>query len=410
MSDRGGSGRDDGTTGGAVELWTALADAQDQALAERQADQALARAATDALLRAQQNEAMTTPARGGRANRRVILLSAAGGAALAVAAVLLLMPARVPQDDQTLSTLPPLRFEIAGGPAGQVGRPLRADARSELPLRFSDGSQVTFLSGSSGQVERLTGHGAEVALHRGRVDVAVVHAPHTRWMVQAGPFRVQVTGTRFDVSWSPDQGQLSVSLREGSVVVDGSLLGAGVPLRAGQRLRVALSTGQVRTELLDSPMAGGDVPDRAPVPAVVPAPPAPAPPGVVRSTRLAEAPDWRSLAERGLYDRALQAAEREGLDGLARSLTARELLQLGDVARYAGAPAAARRMFSALVARYPRDRLSADAVFSLGRLESEAGNPDLAATWFDRYLRDWPQGPLAEQAAVRLREHGPQRP
>jgi TolA-binding protein len=79
-------------------------------------------------------------------------------------------------------------------------------------------------------------------------------------------------------------------------------------------------------------------------------------------------------------------------------------LQLGDVARYAGAPGRARPLFRALVQRYPGDPLAADALFSLGRLEFEAGRRAAAAGWFERYLRDWPAGPLAEQAAVRLFE------
>ena len=58
----------------------------------------------------------------------------------------------------------------------------------------------------------------------------------------------------------------------------------------------------------------------------------------------------------------------------------------------------------ALVERHPGDPLAGDAVFSLGRLESEAGSPRAAAAWFQRYLRDWPDGPLAAQAAARLAE------
>ena len=296
-----------------------------------------------------------------------------------------------------------LRFETADGRSGTAGAPLMAQADSELPLRFSDGSLVTFQPGSSGQVDRLTGEGAEVALHRGSLQAAVKHAPRTRWLVQAGPFQVRVTGTRFDVTWLPDRRQLTVVLREGSVVVGGGLLGAGVPLRAGQRLQVALDSGQVRTDDVRTDELGGEsiktdgigddgvrdvrTPELRPAASTSP----------VRA-------DWRQLAEQGDYRRALQAAERDGLGRLARTLEAGELLRLGDVARYAGAPSQARRLFEALVERYPGDPLAGDAVFSLGRLESEAGSPRAAAAWFQRYLRDWPEGPLAAQATARLTE------
>ena len=74
------------------------------------------------------------------------------------------------------------------------------------------------------------------------------------------------------------------------------------------------------------------------------------------------------------------------------------------MARYAGARARAREAFEALVTRFPRDPLAADAVFSLGRLAFESDQSDLAARWFRRYVDDWPHGPLADQAVGRLVE------
>jgi hypothetical protein len=44
----------------------------------------------------------------------------------------------------------------AEGAEGCAGRTIEARADSELPLRFSDGSSVTFQPGSSGRVQRLT--------------------------------------------------------------------------------------------------------------------------------------------------------------------------------------------------------------------------------------------------------------
>ena len=129
---------------------------------------------------------------------------------------------------------------------GDVERLLVADARSDLPLQFSDGSRLTFRSGSSGRMQRLGNDGAEVFLEKGRVEAQVVHADATLWLVHAGPYRVRVTGTRFAVTWSV--ARLDVALFEGSVVIDGAVLGAGVPLRAGQRLSV--DRGVVRTEPL----------------------------------------------------------------------------------------------------------------------------------------------------------------
>jgi ferric-dicitrate binding protein FerR (iron transport regulator) len=394
------------------ELWTALADAQDAALARAARDQARVHALENAVAA----RVLAHPATPARARRRrsgawLVACGALGAAGVAGALLLVLFP-----------RAPGLSFQLGDGRvAGAPGRTLVAEAESELPLRFSDGSSVTFQPGSAGRVDRLTGRGAEVVLERGRLDAAVQHAPDTRWLVRAGPFRVRVTGTRFEVDWQPPagsgggDGRLTVALREGSVIVDGGLLGDGIPLRAGQRLRVEPGPGGeglVRTDSLVAVPAVAVPSAATPVPApaaatppardeVLPAKPRAAAAGVSSAGR---ADDWRVLAEQGAYAEALRAAERVGLPALTRRLGVRDLLALGDVARYAGAPAQARGVFEQLVRRYPGEPAAADAVFSLGRLAFEAERPAEAAHWFERYLRDWPAGPLAVQAAARLAE------
>jgi hypothetical protein len=348
-------------------LWERIRSAQDRALAAGGPAAESERAVVTRLARL---------AAAPRPRGRVLAAALSAGALAAVLVVALLRPPRQP---------------VVRAPEAPT---LVAEAGSELPLRFPGGSTITFLPGSSGQVQRLS-QGAEVEVRGGRLEAHVVHAPGVRWVVRAGPFRVHVTGTRFGVDWSPGRGELAVTLREGSVVVDGGVLGAGVPLRAGQRLRVDRD-GVVRTEAIEGPAIEA-----------VP-PPAGAPPAVaaeaVPAAAARPAADWRALADRGAYREALRAAERGGLEGQLQALDARGLLALGDVARYAGAPGTAMRTFERLVARFPHHRLAADAVFSLGRLSFEAGQPDRAASWFARYVRRWPDGPLAEQAAGRLVE------
>jgi hypothetical protein len=257
---------------------------------------------------------------------------------------------------------------------------------------------------------------------------------------------VRVTGTRFAVVWLA--ARLDVSLFEGSVVIDGAVLGAGVPLHAGQRLSV--DRGLVRTDPLAADEAAGatsaglvvpaavappPVPAAAVAPATPPAVAAPAPgtaavdpsavaahSGAVAShtldpssvaaeneaaparTRAVDDNDWLALTKHGAYAEAFSAAKRAGWSRLCHRLDAHRLLTLGDVARYAGARARAREAFEALVRRFPRDPLAADAVFSLGRLAFESEQSDRAARWFRRYVDDWPHGPLADQAVGRLVE------
>jgi ferric-dicitrate binding protein FerR (iron transport regulator) len=437
------NGRFDLRAGG---LWRRLADAQDEALARDGRPAALDLGRTPDGERSIDDRRHRGDGRRARAvatrRRRVAgALLALGAAAGAIAAVLALRTPPAPRPWVLGADAG------AGSPAGAPERGLVADARSDLPLRFSDGSAVTFRAGSFGRLHRLPGDGADLVLDQGRLEAHVVHADSTLWLVHAGPFRVRVTGTRFAVVWS--SGKLEVALYEGAVLIDGSVLGAGVALRAGQRLTI--DAGVVRTEPLtvtttataapvssvaqdrqdrgddrredrgedrgddrEAPDDRSDVRGPAAAPGRTGVDPAPnrrrvamAAPGVAGGPAAADRDDgssWLALARQNAYAEAFGAAMRVGWGGLCRSLDAPTLLTLGDVARYAGARSEARQAFEALVARFPHDALAADAVFSLGRLAFEVDQSAGAAQWFGRYLDRWPDGPLADQAAGRLVE------
>ncbi len=343
-----------------------------------------------------------------RVRRRAPALSVALGAltvAVAVAVVVGHSVSRRPVVGSTALSL--------SGPPRSAEQAFVADARSDLPLQFADGSVVIFRAGSAGRMRRLADVGAEIVLERGALEAHVVHTPNALWLVHAGPYRVRVTGTRFAMAWAA--AAFEVDLYEGAVVVDGAALGAGLPLRAGNRLKVA--SGTVLIEPLTS---GGAVAPRA-ASGVSESAALAAPVNFQGGTRAASASigrsaagrfpsgrssddQWLTLADRGAYPQALAAAERLGWSALCHHLDARRLLTLGDVARYAGAQVRAKQAFEMLVTRFPGDHLAADAVFSLGRLAFESRHPDEATHWFRRYVADWPHAPLADQAAGRLLE------
>ena len=425
------------------ELWQRLADAQDAAVA---------RAVSNGQGVPSVPSVQRSAARSTRWRLKVGVVAMTVGAAAASLAV--------------YNHRAPLRVQLGqGGQPGAPGETVVADARSDLPLLFSDGSTVTFRAGAAGRMQRLTAAGAELEIDRGRLEAHVVHAASTLWLVHAGPYQVRVTGTRFVVDWvSP---RLNVAVYEGSVIVEGGALGAGIPLRAGQHLTVgdgvvrteSLAAGPLGTQRLAARTGGGvdsagmdvraklaepghraeaaefgetagdegdreggiDTADpaattlgRETVGAVpgprsddVGAPPAARSPRLrVTAARVSPARDrdWLSPAERGEYAEALALARQAGWANLCARLDARRLLMLGDVARYAAAPAEARRAFKALVRRFPADRLAGDAVFSLGRLAFEADHAREAATWFRLYVNRWPGGPMADQALGRLLE------
>jgi transmembrane sensor len=349
------------------------------------------------------------------ARRRWIAWTSFAAVALAAGAAVLVLRPRTAVAP-TGVTIPKATLTASGRDGAVPVQTTLTAGNSELPLRFSNGSTAIFHPGSTGRLLRLHETGAEVELIAGRVDASIFHGVDTRWVFRAGPFAVRVTGTRFDIEWSPQARKLVVSLRQGGVTVDGAVLGAGVPLRAGQRLAVTLNhddTGSVRTEALDEPLTvAAEASPAAPTPPMRHEDHAWGAAGFAgrgpsrgaRDTLRVPGDDWMTLADRGAQAEAWQAARRIGVDDLRRRLDPVQLLALADVARYVGARAEARSIFLTLVRRFPRHRLASDAVFSLGRLAFEAGDPATATAWFARYQDQWPTGALASEATGRLIE------
>jgi hypothetical protein len=169
----------------------------------------------------------------GARRRRFLVpaLAALGVVALGGAAAVRLLAAR------------PIAFEVEGAEVGPGGWVETAAARPAT-VRFSDGTAVALGGSSAARVTARTPEGATFTVERGRARFEVVHRARTHWLVAAGPFEILVTGTAFDVAWSAERGHaLAVELRAGSVIVRGSLAGAGIPLRAGQRLVADLDRG-----------------------------------------------------------------------------------------------------------------------------------------------------------------------
>jgi ferric-dicitrate binding protein FerR (iron transport regulator) len=355
--------------------------------------------------------------------RRLVL--PVGGLGLAAAAAAALLVLRVPRP-----------LSVAVGDAHQAGR--RGDVvtgRPEraVPVVFSDGSHLAVESGARLQVVDVDAAGATVAMERGAVEVEVIHRPSTHWVIQAGPYAVTVTGTRFLLGWEPDSETLSVDMHEGSVDVSertstsapGVERSAGprrATVRTGQSLRVSRRAGnhyQVTSNAEALALApAGAGPALAPTPAAPegePAPPPaavtvePAQSGAVRALRAAPAvaplpsdETWRRLAIEARYPEALRAALRVGFDSACRRLGGDDLVLLGDVARLAGDPTRAEKAYLAARSRFPAlDR----PVFALGLTAFEQRHDFArAGTWFEQYVRRYPGGALNREAAGRALE------
>ncbi len=295
--------------------------------------------------------------------------------------------------------------------AAAVGAWLAAPSDGELPLHFSDSTTVTLAAASHARVVELRPHEVRLLLESGRVSVTVMHQKNRSWHLRAGPFDVAVTGTRFDVSWSPEREQFEVRTLEGKVEVTGEQFAPRL-VTAGETLRAERLDGRYRFVETDVP-ANREAP---PAPsAVAPAPssnlaglePSAAPPTASpkRGVLQPAAPSWRELAAAGQYRAALEQAENDGFESLCQNSSLSDLLALSETARFAGRVDRARLALTALRDRFRGEPAASVATFTLGRLAFENSHDYLgAALWFRVYLREQPRGSLAREAAGRLLE------
>jgi hypothetical protein len=304
-----------------------------------------------------------------------------------------------------------LSFEVGDQhEAGRVETWIAAPDGSNVPLKFSDGSDVTVDPGARARVTQLDAQGAHVLLERGRAVASVIHRENTHWQVAAGPFLVSVVGTRFDVSWDPDTEVFRIHLQEGRVLVSGSFLHDPQAVSTGQTLRAACKEG--RSELVE--VRGGehelgelDAPANAPA-AAEPADSndgagatASAPGGAAHGAE-ARRTTWQELAAAGKYREALESAEKSGFEAELHHASGKDLLALGDAARLAGNSSRARQAYLAA-----RDRIPGGgrATYGLGLLAFDQ-QLDFAeaARWFEAYVAQHPGGALRREAEGRLIE------
>jgi TolA-binding protein len=111
---------------------------------------------------------------------------------------------------------------------------------------------------------------------------------------------------------------------------------------------------------------------------------------------------WQDLCDLGRYSDALAAAEKQGFARLLKTLDDAQLWRLADAARYTGRGKLAREALLSVRRRFRSSWRARVAAFLLGRIAIEMLNdPREASGWFNIYLREDPDGPLAEEALGR---------
>jgi hypothetical protein len=295
--------------------------------------------------------------------RRPWLLMAAGVFALTVVAAIVFWPADV------------LDFRVEGVALGDGGY-LAPDAQPATVL-FSDGTALRLQPSARARIAEVTAHGARIVLERGRGRLSVVHRPEAAWQIEAGPYTIEVTGTAFDVEWSPDAQRLLVEMESGSVSVRGALARDGVSVRAGERL--VAGGGELRIEAMvarsEAPTPAHEA--RAPLAqSAVPAAPS------------SSAPSWSQRLAAGEFAIIVREAEARGIGAVLASGALAELVALADAARYVGKSDIARRALEAQRSRFAGSREAATAAFLLGRMADDAGAPAEAIGFYNAHLSE----------------------
>lgn len=331
-----------------------------------------------------------------------------------------------------------LSFAVrSSGASATPSAGMRVEATtSPSTIEFSDGSSFTLHPGAKALVARVDAQGAALILERGRMEAKVTPAPRASWSVDAGPYRVQVTGTAFTTLWEPQSERFSVLLDEGSVRLVGGSIQGSVELRAGQRfdtqndgawsvtaLGGARSTAaqprakQERREELNRD--GNDElapaePDTRSVedlslesaPALTPSARREArhgtPPARTMSRPRDERVTWTTLVSQGKFEQVVSESHERGHEQCLSTCSTDELGALADAARYTGRIALAREALLRLRTRAPER--AARAGFFLGSLSEAQGESAPALDWYTRCLQEAPAGPLAAEArAGRMR-------
>jgi TolA-binding protein len=356
-----------------------------------------------------------------RSSRWEPTLAWAGAMAAVVLAVVVLWPS-VPE---------PIAYRVEGEAESRLlDREIAAPNDGARSIAFTDGSAVRLSPSARARVRQLRIEGATLVLDRGEATVSVQHRDTTKWSVEAGPFLVRVTGTRFRVGWQPEAESFELEVFEGEVRVRGPSLPERT-VRRGQevrqnpaatvepkpeppqveepiRERTALPEPHPRKQTGTVTPAGAPSyePPAVPTPSEAEAPESTRPeqdPEASAKPSSAEPPSWKTLLDRRDYSALLTELGPEQLEQAIWQADAAQLLDLGAAARELG-DARAGSIYTAVRSRFSGTDAAADAAFLLGRMQFHSGAHRSSATWFETYLRERPDGRLAREAAGRLVE------
>jgi TolA-binding protein len=267
-----------------------------------------------------------------------------------------------------------------------------AAGSQERTVPLPGGGNLTLAPETTVEVERASDGSLTLRLVRGEasIDTARLAQPPDLSIV-AGEARLSAsTGSVVHVRRNQDD--MDVSVSDGSVRLTSPA--GSQQIGRGQRVQAV----PIRTDVSTAPT--GMVRPRLPAPArpsIDDDPNAPPATDAVVTT----APDWRARVKEVDYAGALELLRQQpgGLSGaIAAAKSATELMQITDVARTGGERSAAISALTRVVDSFPSDPNAQVAAYLLGKMYQEAGQTQLAQTYFDKSRSLSPEGALAEGA------------
>lgn len=357
----------------------------------------------------------------------------------------------------------PLAYRVDdGAESTALDSSIAASSDRATSIAFTDGSSVRLAPSASARVHQLSLDGAIIALDRGEATVSVRHRKGTHWSVAAGPFFVRVTGTRFRVGWQPEDEVFDLAVLDGEVRVTSPDAPEQI-LRDGDVFHRMLTPevvpepepAQVEDPIVEpaavSPRRSGQAPSRRapqppepersesqPSPGRAPSssrgtyrPPSPlklnlpqkepnqpetkvpkleegpepelGEPEPPEPTPEPTPPEWKTMLDEGKYEALLTELGPSQVEKALWQAGPSQLVDLGAAARQLRDPRAGY-IYSVARSRFPGTEAAADAAFILGRMQFHSGAYNNAATWFETYVRERPDGRFAREAAGRLIE------
>lgn len=276
----------------------------------------------------------------------------------------------------------PITFSVDGGEAMTSGF-IRSTADRETAVSFTDGSSIILAAGTTGRVNEVSARGARFAVEQGHIGVHVAKREGgADYVIEAGPYRVKVTGTRFSVDWDPSRQHMLVAVTEGAVVVTGPTAEGGITVGVGD----ALDLGPRETSDTRPSSSASAV-------AVAPQSASAAPSVAVASSAELpkdEAPrlSWSARIAKGDFASVLSEADARGIEATLASAPLDDLMALGDAARYGGRGGVATQVLETVRKRFPGSQPASTAAFLLARAADDSGNAGRAIALYDATMSE----------------------